>query len=626
MRLVRVHIQHFRCLDDLHLDLEDVVVLVGANSTGKSSVLHALDWFFSGGALVSEDIGGLDEGASISVDATFTDFSAADADAFGSYVAQGEMTLTRTWSLTDGEKLTGRAMAFPAFEMVRAHPKKSDLLAAYKEMRDSHAELGLPSARSADAAAEAMQTWEREHPDELETSTVSATHLFGFAGQGKLAGRFDYVLIPAASDLQSETRDVRGTLLRQIVDRAGPNSESMRQRLQQLGDDLTAQIETIVTEEGLETFQTVSALITEELARLIPAGTVSLEARLPTVRIPEIGFAMRVGDGGIETEAGRQGHGFQRALFIALVRQLARTEAEGDPPGLFIALEEPELYQHPVQARHFAHTLATLARSGEGAIQVAYATHSEHFIDETRFERIRRFRKRLAARSWPTAEATQATTARVAERLDGVVDAGQVALRVRITLRRQLAEAVFANAVLLVEGRSDAGFLQGLADRQGGLDAAGVAVVAVMGKHQILLPFAILEELSVPTYVIFDGDADLEARMRTRGKTATDSAQSLNDSRGQNRQILSALGASPEDQPKSQVHGRFAVLRDSLEAEFNSWPQFTERLTELQAQDGDWRGKSEDAYRQAAADAPGDPPRLFAELLQAVLRLATASV
>lgn len=626
MRLVRVHIQRFRCLDDLVLDLDDVVVLVGANSTGKSSVLHALDWFFSGRALDPEDIGGLEEGAAISVDATFADFSAADADAFGSYVAHGEMTLSRTWSLSDGEKLTGRAMAFPAFEIVRVQPNKSDVIGAYKGLQASDAELGLPAIRSADAPLEAMLAWEREHPDDLETSTVSATHLFGFAGQGKLAGRFDYVLIPAASDLQSETRDVRGTLLRQIVDRAGPNSESMRQRLQQLGEDLTAQIETIVAEEGLETFKTVSALVTEELARLIPAGTVSLEARLPTVRIPEIGFAMRVADGGIETDLGRQGHGFQRALFIALVRQLARTEAEGDPPGLFIALEEPELYQHPVQARHFSHTLATLARSGEGAIQVAYATHSEHFIDETRFERIRRFRKRVAARSWPTAEATQATGARVAQRLAGVVDPDQVALRVRITLRRQLAEAVFANAVLLVEGRSDAGFLHGLADRGGGLDAAGVAVVAVMGKHQILLPFAILEELGVPTYVIFDGDADLETRMAGRGKAAADSVKSLNDSRSQNRQILCALGSSPEDQPESQVHDRFAVLRDSLEAEFSSWPQFTDRLAELQTQDGDWRGKSEDAYRQAAADAAGDAPQLFSELLQAVLRLATTSV
>lgn len=622
MRLTRVHIQQFRCIDDLVLDLDDVVTLVGANSTGKSSVLHALDWFFSGGPLDIEDLGGLDEDATVAVHATFADFSAQDVEAFGSYVNGDDMTLSRSWSSSDGEKLTGRALAYPPFETIRGHAKKSELISAYRELLQTKPELGLPSVRSADAAVDAMRAWEQDHSGDLETSTVSATHLFGFAGQGRLAGRFDYVLIPAASDPQAETRDARGTLLRQIVDRTAPTTEAMRQRLEKLSDDLAAQLDTIIEEEGVDAFRMVSELVTNELARLVPSGTVSLEPRLPVVRIPEVGFAMRVADGGIETDLGHQGHGFQRALFIALVRQLAQTDSEGDPAGLFIAIEEPELYQHPVQARHFARTLADLPRSGTGAIQVAYATHSEHFIDEARFERIRRFRKRIANRAWPTAEVAQATTGRVGDRLAGVVDPAQVAMRIRITLRRQLAEAVFANVVMLVEGRSDAGFLHGMADRCGGLDAAGVAVVAVMGKHQLLLPYAILEELGVPTYVIFDGDGDLEARLLGQGKDPAAVQRAVEDSREQNRRILTALGAVPVDQPDSQVADHFAVLQNSLEAAFNDWSEFKARLEELQIEDGDWRPKSEESYRQAAFDAGGSPPAIFDEILRAVLRRA----
>src|SRR5205823_3702688 len=110
-------------------------------------------------------------------------------------------------------------------------------------------------------------------------------------------------------------------------------------------------------------------------------------------------------------------------------------------PALFLALEEPELYQHPAQARHFAATLASLASAGR--VQVAYATHSEHFVDPARFDRLRRFRRR-ADTAWPVGEVTRATLEGVAGRLEGVVPAEEVSTRIRLTLRRQLAEAVFA--------------------------------------------------------------------------------------------------------------------------------------------------------------------------------------
>jgi putative ATP-dependent endonuclease of OLD family len=81
---------------------------------------------------------------------------------------------------------------------------------------------------------------------------------------------------------------------------------------------------------------------------------------------------------------------------------------------------------------------------------------------------------------------------------------------------------VFAKAVLLVEGDSDAGLLHGVADREGGLDALGVAVVKGHGKRQLLLPWAILSELGVPNYFIFDGDAGLRDRMLAHGRDLVD--------------------------------------------------------------------------------------------------------
>ena len=43
MRLSRLELRHFRCFESLDVDLEPVTVLVGANDTGKSTVLEAID-------------------------------------------------------------------------------------------------------------------------------------------------------------------------------------------------------------------------------------------------------------------------------------------------------------------------------------------------------------------------------------------------------------------------------------------------------------------------------------------------------------------------------------------------------------------------------------------------------
>ena len=181
------------------------------------------------------------------------------------------------------------------------------------------------------------------------------------------------------------------------------------------------------------------------------------------------------------------------------------------------------------------------------SIQVAYATHSEHFIDPARYERLRRFQRR-ANTEWPIGEVTQATIAGVTRRLAGVINPDEVETRIRITLRRQLAEAVFARAVLIVEGYSDAGFLQGIADRDGGLDADGIAIVVGRGKTSLLIPRAILEELAVPTFVIFDGDAGRGGRLRKQGK-ATQATQAETEVRRENEMLLRGLGVTPQAQP-----------------------------------------------------------------------------
>ena len=57
MRIKRVAIKNYRCLEDVHVTFSGITTLIGANGAGKSSVLRALDWFFNG-----DKTGGLTQG------------------------------------------------------------------------------------------------------------------------------------------------------------------------------------------------------------------------------------------------------------------------------------------------------------------------------------------------------------------------------------------------------------------------------------------------------------------------------------------------------------------------------------------------------------------------------------
>ena len=159
MQISKVSIKNFRCLQDLKLEIGELTVLIGANSTGKSSTLKALGWFFDGGDLDPEDICGHKPDAQVSVGVTFHDLTPADRQALGSYASGDTATLWRTWSLREGVKLTGHALAYPPFEQIRSYDGAMERRRAYTELRNTHPELKLPSASSRNAVDQAMTTW-----------------------------------------------------------------------------------------------------------------------------------------------------------------------------------------------------------------------------------------------------------------------------------------------------------------------------------------------------------------------------------------------------------------------------------------------------------------------------------
>ena len=286
----------------------------------------------------------------------------------------------------------------------------------------------------------------------------------------------------------------------------------------------------------------------------------------------KVQFSLSIRDQTMETPVDRQGHGFQRALLIAALKLLADRGAAAEQQGVIcLAVEEPELFQHPVQARAFASVLRKLAEDDRQRFQVTYATHSPFFIEATHFPQVRRVSRSNGGPSQtPTVDIAQVALDQVINRLAGFVDPDTVRKRMDAVCLQKLPEAVFAETVVLVEGTTDQGVIEGHAAREGiVLASEGTLVVEGGGKDSILLPHAILTMLGIPCYLVFDGDKRCVPTERA------------NQSK-HNRNILRYLEVAEEDWPISGAYDRYTAFEDCLETELTEkWPAWEIRRGEL---------------------------------------------
>lgn len=278
--------------------------------------------------------------------------------------------------------------------------------------------------------------------------------------------------------------------------------------------------------------------------------------RPPAVDVPKVRAELI--EAGFATEIGRQGHGVQRAYLFAVLGALAELETgeHASHVSLILAIEEPELYQHPVRARFLSGVLSDLA-SGGGALptQVMYTTHSPYFISLDRAESLRLLRIGQGSAP-PQTTAASVNLDQAAEELwraAGATGTQFTAQTLRPRLRPMsdtpVSEGFFAEVAVLVEGEEDRAMLAGAGLAQGlNLTEQGIAVLPVGGKASLDRPLLTFKQLGIPTFVLFDGDAS--------GKD--DSSPKLNV------RLLSLLGGPVEEFPETQISDGWAVFQDRL--------------------------------------------------------------
>ncbi|TFD75449.1 ATP-dependent endonuclease [Cryobacterium sp. Sr8] len=623
MRIQAVRIKNFRTLKDVPITFDAVTTFIGPNGTGKSTVLRALDWYFNGkvGQLAEKDcsFGAIDE--DIEVQVTFGDLTDRDREALGKYAPDGADTFT-AWkrrSPEGAEVFSANAKGFPDFNPIKAATSATAKKDLYAELRRSRSDLGLPAANSGTAVDAAMTAWEAEHTDQLVEAPESLqTNFFGFNSGGKMSGLFDYVLVTADLRANEESQDgkasIIGRILERSVDRAAADEE-----IAKIVEESRSKQQQVYDEKFRSQLDALTSQLNEVIESYSPGRSVSVTPAEVELKAPRTTFELAILDGDTETAVERQGHGFQRTLLISALQLLAQSGAASSEGVICLAVEEPELFQHPIQAQTFAKVLRALAEDTDKRIQVTYATHSPYFLEARHFDQVRRLTRSTDAP--PVVTVHWATIADVKAKLAGVVEGAVVTRQLDGVITNQLSVALFANRTLLVEGPTESAVFYGVGDRLGvgSLEAAGVSIVPVGGKQSIPLVHAILTALGIPVYALFDADGGFEARAKANGKKQDKIDEERVSHVSANRSALKYFGRDEEDFPAAVVADNVAIFDDHLEAHLaENWPEWIAGCREVEAAAGISLAKNQLAYRTATLKAEGEVPSTLDQILKKV--------
>lgn len=637
MRIASVHIKNFRILENIEVAFDAVTTFVGPNGAGKSSILRALDWFFNGtkgASLTLDDVYRRDPERVVTVEVTFNQLTDADRSHLGKYAPGSSETVSlwRRWH--DGEdKMFGEGRTFAGFDTVRGGGSATERRTLWQALRTERPELDLRAWSNDAAMTQLMAEWEQAHPDELTDADVETTsHFFGFAGQAVMSGLFDFIFVSADLRAAEETTYSRTAVIGRILEQAVDRTE--------LDAELAELVEGFGTTEAdihrrllADQLHQLSSELTAAVEEFATGRAVAVTPRSEPLKPQRVQFDVSVLDSALETRVERQGHGFQRALLIAALKMLGeRGRREATHGVMCLAIEEPELFQHPLQARSFAAVLRGLAEDVPKGVQVSYATHSPYFIEAKSFHQVRRVTRQSIVGGASKVIVRGSTVGDVVARLSAFLDPESIQRQLDGVCLGALGEGFFADVVLLVEGSTDRAVLAGAAARDSvPLLLDGIFIGEAGGKTRLLLPYAIFDEIGIPVYLVADNDSHLRDELRDVEASgdqmrARKLSGSVKESIEWNRKLQRFFGLPECDWPVGRVAANFTFVDGGLEQALEKmWPGWAEAKQALIEDGVGFSGKDSATYQEAALHAPGEVPELVQSLIAGVRALRIAA-
>lgn len=589
MHIESIRIQNFRSFLDETIILNDYSCFVGANGAGKSTVLCALNAFFRETENSSTNLQQLDQedfhlkrtDKPIRITVTFSNLSDEAKNDFSDYYRHGKLIVTAEAKYNSdtlkaeirqfGNRLVMQDFAV-FFEAYKAGAKIAELKQIFEEIQKNYTDLSAESTTK-DGLHASLRAYEEKNPTLCEL-IESEDQFYGFSkGANRLAQYVQWVYVPAVKDTTSEQVESKTTALGKLLARTVRSKIKFDEDIRAMRVGMQQEYQKLLDKSQGSLDGITKSLQGKIVQWAHPKASLKLEWKQDlekSVKIEEPWAHIIAGEGDFNGALARFGHGLQRSYFLALLHEISSLDDAG--PKLILGCEEPELYQHPPQARHLAKVLETLSKKNS---QIIISTHSPLFISGEGFENVRMVRKdeskdcSLVARMTFDELAAEMTN-KTGEKINKPTGA---LAKIHTALQPHMNEMFFTRKLILVEGIEDIAYISSymhLLERDDEYRAAGFHMISANGKSEIIKPLIIANHFGIPTFTIFDTDAN-----------KPDRNGSIEKHRKDNLALLKILGAKTLD----------PMPTDTIEEEhFVAWSSDIGTVVENDIGAKDWAG------------------------------------
>lgn len=549
MKIKEIHVKNFRSILDETLTFDDLTILVGRNGAGKSSFLKALELFYDASSKVTEeDFYAENTNEPIEITVKYYNLSKAAEDKFKGpgYIIDDQMSVVKVFSL-DKEKILGKY-------------------------------YGIKS----------------KDPQDREEGSFFGGYK-GNVGKGYLNKFTKFVLVPAVRDVQEDAIEGRGSsAIKELINLTVHSLLENNSNIANFKSKVKKEYMNLYDPKQLKELKDLESSLDEKLKKYVQNAKIDLQWQdLSDVSMPDPSAQVKLVEDGYSSTVQRVGHGLQRALIFALLHHLAKVEKpisteknseqnDDEATSLILAIEEPELYQHPSRQRYFSRVLRDLAENNEennDNMQILFTTHSPLLVEIDNLDSIRMVAKTNNKGNLKTSKITSVKLDYIAAELWNLNGrknqkwTGETLIpRLRSIMTPWMNEGFFADVVVLVEGEGDRAAILGAASSLNfNFDELGISVIPCYGKNNIDRPYLIFKEFNIPTYILWDGDYDIQGS-DTQGSKSED-----------NRYLLKLLKKTEKDWPNF-IHAYAACFNKNLESQLEEEigeDDFEEFLDEL---------------------------------------------
>lgn len=468
MRLAGLLIKNYKRIGDQECEIriDEIVVLIGQNNAGKSTVLDAYEAFASTGRALDEShFNNEDTSKPVEITGVFDQLTPEDEEIIG-----------KKWALSDAH--------FGTCVKVR-------------------------------------WTWKKPNEKGQKQSYNPATSQFEDGGVGGWDSLFQSripqpVRIRPTDPIEQTQTKIVGMLKEHVKTRLKADSSSTT--------EVVAQIELLAQklfDESKSVFDDVAAKITSSVSQIFPGTSIELVPRSKDAIDEKIVGAesyLKIGTiGGGTTPLLLQGTGIQRALLLSALSVMSESNGAkkkaGDPASVsrILLIDEPEAFLHPPTIRGAREALYNFALSNPDW-QVIATTHSPIFID------LSKDHTTIVRVDPSSAEQRFVST-------DKVSFDGNERMRLQMVRRCHpvVNEFFFYDNIVLVEGPTEHIVVQHVANKNN-LD---IHVIDCLGKANIPLFAKILNQFKVPYIAIHDADTP---KVKRKSKLIDGAMWTMNES------------------------------------------------------------------------------------------------